>query len=132
MVLEEVQGGDTVTVTQTYHHETSIDRTEYSSPLYREVRALHHQIEGPIIQLSSTTQSIDPSLARITLLEGDEAGAVGGTQSWLSVSGGNVGHGELGEVVAGHLGPDLDGVEDLSVVDGNDRADHLGHNDHVW
>jgi hypothetical protein len=69
---------------------------------------------------------------RTTLLEGDEAGAVGGSQSWLSVSGGNVGHGELGEVVAGHLGPDLDGVENLSVVDGNDRADHLGHDDHVW
>lgn len=65
-----------------------------------------------------------------SLLEGDES-SVGGSKTGLSVSGGDVRHGELGEVVAGHLGPDLDGVEDLSVVDGDHRSDHLRDNDHV-
>ena len=39
--------------------------------------------------------------------------------------------GELGKVVAHHLGLDFDGVEDLSAVDCNDRANHFGNNDHV-
>jgi len=33
--------------------------------------------------------------------------------------------------VADHLGPDLDLVELLAGVDTNDRADHLGNDDHV-
>lgn len=44
---------------------------------------------------------------------------------------GLVRHGELGEVVAGHLGLDLNGVEDLSVVDTDNGTDHLGDDDHV-
>ena len=39
--------------------------------------------------------------------------------------------GELGEVVADHLGLDLDLVELLAGVDTNDGADHLGDDDHV-
>ena len=35
---------------------------------------------------------------------------------------------ELGEVVASHFGLDLNRVEDLAVVDGNDGADELGNN----
>lgn len=75
-----------------------------------------------------------------------------------ALANGLVGHGELGKVVAGHLGLDLDSVEDLerdedhdarqrpslqpadstqpkrphlAVVDSDDRADHLGDDDHV-
>ena len=33
--------------------------------------------------------------------------------------------------MSGHLGLDLDGVEDLSVVDSDDGTDHLGDDDHV-
>jgi hypothetical protein len=39
--------------------------------------------------------------------------------------------GELGEVVADHLGLDLDLVELLAGVDTNDGTDHLGDDDHV-
>lgn len=39
--------------------------------------------------------------------------------------------GKLTQVVANHLGLDLHGVEHLTVVDTNDRANHLGDNDHV-
>jgi len=38
---------------------------------------------------------------------------------------------ELAEIVAYHLGLDLDAVEDLAVVDAHDAADHFGHDDHV-
>lgn len=38
---------------------------------------------------------------------------------------------ELGEVVARHLRLDLDRVEHLSVVDTDNRADHLWDDDHV-
>lgn len=38
---------------------------------------------------------------------------------------------ELGEVVADHLGLDLDLVEHLAGVDADDRADHLRDDDHV-
>lgn len=39
--------------------------------------------------------------------------------------------GELSEVVADHLGLDLDLVELLTGVDTNDGADHLGNDNHV-
>lgn len=39
--------------------------------------------------------------------------------------------GELSQVVADHLGLDLNLVEDLSVVDTNDGSNHLGDNNHV-
>ena len=41
------------------------------------------------------------------LLEGDEAGAVGGAQAGPPVQGGLVGDGELGQVLANHLGLNL-------------------------
>lgn len=71
------------------------------------------------------------NLTAHTLLERNEARRVGGTETWLSVSCWDVRHGELGEVVTSHLWLDLDGVEHLAVVDGDDRADHFWHNDHV-
>lgn len=90
--------------------------------------------------------------------EAYETGGVGGSDSGTSVANGLVTDGELGEVVTGHLGLDLDGVcwesergsatkserrdranggqvqqltEDLSVVDSDDASDHLGNDDHV-
>lgn len=39
--------------------------------------------------------------------------------------------GELGQVVANHLGLDLDLVELLARVDADDRANHLGNDNHV-
>lgn len=42
-----------------------------------------------------------------------------------------LGDGELGEVVADHLRLDLDLVEHLAGVDADDRADHLGDDNHV-
>lgn len=42
-----------------------------------------------------------------------------------------VSDGELTQVVANHLWLDLDGVENLTVVDTNDGADHLWNNNHV-
>lgn len=38
---------------------------------------------------------------------------------------------ELAEVVAKHLGLDLDGSERLAVVHTNNRANHLGNDDHI-
>ena len=62
----------------------------------------------------------------------------------LTVAGGDVANGKLAEVVAGHLGLDLDGREHLAlakervcvraylaVVDANHGADHLRHHNHV-
>ena len=67
----------------------------------------------------------------VHLSERDEARRVRGTDTWTSVSDGLVGERELAGVVADHLGLDLDLVEDLAVVDGQDAADHLGQNDDV-
>ena len=47
------------------------------------------------------------------------------------MSGRSVSNGKLTKVVTNHLGLDLDLVESLTVVDTEDRADHLGNNDHV-
>jgi hypothetical protein len=47
------------------------------------------------------------------------------------VSGRSVSDGKLTKVVTNHLGLDLNLVESLTVVDTEDRADHLGNNDHV-
>ncbi len=45
--------------------------------------------------------------------------------------GGLVGDGELTKVPASHLGLDLNVGERLAVVDADDGANHLGHDDHV-
>ena len=42
-----------------------------------------------------------------------------------------VGDGELSQVMTHHLRLDLDLTESLPVVDTNDRADHLGNNNHM-
>ena len=47
------------------------------------------------------------------------------------MSSGNVRDGELTKVVAGHLRLDLNLVESLTVVDTDDRSDHLGDDDHI-
>ena len=65
------------------------------------------------------------------LLEGDEAGRVGGADTGAAVANGAVCDGELTKVVTDHLGLDLDLVELGAVVDTDDRADHLGDDDHL-
>ena len=64
-------------------------------------------------------------------LGGDELGASGGTDTDLTVTNGLVGHGVLGQVVANHVGPDLDRVPVLARVHLSDGADHFGHDDAV-
>ena len=66
----------------------------------------------------------------LCLLEGDEAGG-GGANTGAAVEDGAVREGELGEVAADHLTLDFDVLEGASGVDGDDGADHLGHDDHV-
>lgn len=56
---------------------------------------------------------------------------MGGTDTGTTVLDGLVGDRELGKVVANHLRLDLNVVELLSGVDTDDRADHLGDDDHV-
>lgn len=48
-----------------------------------------------------------------------------------TVSDWGVSDGELTQVVANHLWLDLNGVENLTVVDTNQRANHLRNNNHV-
>mmetsp|Transcript_8294 Transcript_8294/g.28223 ORF Transcript_8294/g.28223 Transcript_8294/m.28223 type:complete len:253 (+) Transcript_8294:620-1378(+) len=64
-------------------------------------------------------------------LEGHEPRRVGRANARAAVLDGLVADGELPQVVADHLGLDLDRVEHLAVVDAHDGADHLGHHDHV-
>merc|ERR1719234_509683 len=65
------------------------------------------------------------------LLEGDESGAVGGTNTGPTVLHGLVGDGELSQVVSNHLWLHLNLCEDLAVVNSNNGASHLWDNDHV-
>jgi hypothetical protein len=65
------------------------------------------------------------------LLQGNETGRVGGTDTGTTVLDGLVRDRELSQVVANHLRLDLNLVELLSGVDTDDGADHLGDNDHV-
>ena len=54
-----------------------------------------------------------------------------GADAWAAVLDRLVADAKLGQVVARHLGLDLDLVEGLAVVHADDRADHLGHDEHV-
>jgi len=56
---------------------------------------------------------------------------VRGTNTRATVLDGPVRAGELSKVVACHLRLDLDGVEDLAVVDANNAANHLRDNNHI-
>lgn len=56
---------------------------------------------------------------------------MGGTDTGSTVLDGLVRDGEFTQVVADHLGLDLDLVELLAAVDADDAANHLGHDDHV-
>ena len=69
--------------------------------------------------------------AKPPLLEGDEARRVGGTNTGLAVLNRSVGDGEFCQVVANHVGLNFDLVEGLAVIDTDDRANHLGDDDHV-
>lgn len=65
------------------------------------------------------------------LLEGDEAGGVGGTNTRLAVLHGLVGDGELARVVADRLWLDFHLVEGLVVLHTYHAPYHLRENDHV-
>lgn len=54
-----------------------------------------------------------------------------GSVTGSSVSNWSVGNRELTQVVSNHLRLDLNGVENLTVVDTNQRANHLRNNNHV-
>ena len=61
----------------------------------------------------------------------DEPLEAGGTDTGPTVPHRLVGDAELPEVVAHHVGLDLNRGEDLAVVHANDAADHLRPDDHV-
>ena len=65
------------------------------------------------------------------LLEGDEPGGVGGSDTGATVLDRLVCDGELAEVVSHHLGLDLHLVKGLAVVHAHDGSGHLGDDDHV-
>merc|ERR1719153_1196754 len=67
----------------------------------------------------------------LRLLEGDESGAVGGSDSGPTVLHRLVGDGELAQVMANHLWLHLNLCEDLAIVNSNNGSGHLGDNDHV-
>merc|ERR1719414_1555954 len=61
----------------------------------------------------------------------NETRRVGGTDTGTTVLNGLVRDGELAEVVADHFGLDFNLVKGLALVDSDDAANHLGHDDHV-
>merc|ERR550519_199809 len=65
------------------------------------------------------------------LLEGDESGAVGGSNTGPTMLHRLVGDGELPQVVSDHLWLHLNLCEDFAVVDANNGSSHLGHDNHV-
>lgn len=64
------------------------------------------------------------------LFEGDHTGK-GGVATGVLTSNRLVSDGELTEVVAKHLRADINDVENLTVVDGNDGSNHFGDNQDV-
>lgn len=71
------------------------------------------------------------SIFSYTLSEGHELGSVGSTGTSSLVGNGSVSDGELSQVVANHLGLDLNLVEHLTVIDTNNGSNHLGEDHHV-
>ncbi len=69
-------------------------------------------------------------LAR-NLLQRDESGRVGRTNTRSAVSDRSVSNGELTKIVTNHISPDVNNVEHLSVVHSKGGTDHLRDNDHV-
>jgi len=65
------------------------------------------------------------------LLEGNEAGGVGGPDARSAVLDRLVRDAELSQVVTDHLRLNFDLIEGLAVVDADNAADHLWHDDHV-
>jgi len=65
------------------------------------------------------------------LLERNESGRVGGTNTRTTVLDGLVRDREFTQVVTGHLRLDFNSVESLAVVDANNATDHFWDDDHV-
>ena len=51
--------------------------------------------------------------------------------TWAAVGHGLVGDAKLAQVHANHLGQDFDTLENLSVVNTDNRPNHFGHDNHV-
>jgi len=66
-----------------------------------------------------------------SLFKRNESGRRGSTLSRSLVGNRSVSNRELTKVVTNHLRLDLNLVENLSVVNTNNRSNHLGKNDHV-
>merc|ERR1712194_257732 len=69
--------------------------------------------------------------ARSNLLERDELGRRGSTDTGPTVTDRLVRDAELGQIVAHHVGLDLNRGEDLAVVHAHHAANHLRDDDHV-
>jgi hypothetical protein len=67
----------------------------------------------------------------VALLERDEARRMGSTNTGLSVLSRLVSDGELTKVEANHFGLNLNLVENLSIVNTNNRPNHFRDDDHV-
>lgn len=65
------------------------------------------------------------------LLQWHEARGAVGTKTWTTVTNSLVRKGEFGQVVTNHISLNINNVEDLAVVDSNNRADHFWHDDHI-
>lgn len=68
---------------------------------------------------------------KTSLLERNEPGRVGGSDTGTTVLDGLVSDGELAKVMADHLWLDFHLGEGLAVVHAHNGAGHLGHDDHV-
>lgn len=79
-----------------------------------EAKERNRETANPTIRLSDRKETVD-----------------GGTLTLSTVTGGDVGHGELAKVVTDHLGLDLGVDEETTGVDSDHGADHLGDDDHV-
>lgn len=114
-----------------YHVERlrGLDLRTHGTVLARSERRRSQNAHEALLLIRFGLLSAD-SLLRI-LLKRNESRGVGGSDAGASVAYGFVGHREFSEVVSNHFGFDFDPVEQLSVVDGDDRSDHFGHDEHV-
>merc|ERR1719188_1627348 len=96
----------------------------------RHKKMLRHRRENTFVKLNKAERR-GWLLGPHRLLEGDESGAVGGSDTGPTVLHRLVGDGELAQVVTNHLWLHLNLCEDLAIVNSNNGSSHLWDNDHV-
>merc|ERR1712037_443956 len=79
--------------------------------------------------LESSTQCSRRRLSLRFLLEWDESGRVGRSDAGSAVSNWLGRHRKFGQIITDNFGLDFNLVENLSVVDADDGANHLGNDD---